>query len=509
MELDDVVDALAKFLRVGSVSIIVVTLRDGALVAAVTISAVCLAVFAPIWILPVGIGVAALVIFGVRRPNILAPLLLLAAIPFTRPNIFGDIGAPVGFGLSAAGLLVALLADRGVVKAANQVSRPARLVLLWTAAGQAWLLLRALIIGEGELSIEIGSLVLTVGALAAAIVVVSDQRRARIVAAGFVGLTVLIAASFILTLVYWQVAGMRAGLVSIAGVGQGGTGYQIYYPLTITLGTQSIAGAELPRLTGFAREPGLMAMWCTYALFLLPHVTKSWVWLWRSFLLAGMIGTFSAAGFAVLLGVLAVRWFFLPAKPVHNPFLGYLRLLSGGAAIAIAVWLSLYAPIAGFEAKAERDPNSVSERMDATMAGIRALVESPLFGGDEATKWGGVNLIAAIASAGLPYVLMVTAAFLVPIRAHPRWREVGAPVLALLLTLAVAQPPRDSVWVLVAAVIALAAVTSAPLAAPTPLCRLHGHQLVGRSWSIRGVRDQRRSTHANRSLTLSAAKSDP
>src|SRR5881409_1627646 len=89
---------------------------------------------------------------------------------------------------------------------------------------------------------------------------------------------------------------------------------------------------------------------------------------------------------------------------------------------------------------------------DATAAGLRAITSRP-WGGHGTEKQAGINLISDVAVNGLPFVLLVTAALLLPLlllRRPPGVRGRAAPVaLVVFATLLTSQPAAASTWVFV------------------------------------------------------------
>jgi hypothetical protein len=380
--------------------------------------------------------------------------MLVAAAPLARPNVFGEQFSVVAAGLCFGAALVALIGDKGRINVLERSARPLRSVVLWLFLAYVWLAATA---GDEGIRPVLQSVVLTVGTTAAVIVVLADQRRARITAKFFLILLLGFAASWAVTANLWLLGGVGTGRI-LQFTLPGSFTQTIYFPCTLTTGYTQLSGMTLPRFSGLGREAGWMAMYLAFAFFLLPRVgwrkTK-----WRLLCVLGIAGTVSTAGFGVFVVVLAFEWF-LRTRPVSSLLVDYLRRLSGVWLLAGAAWLAVYAPVVGLAAKRQMNEISLSERSAATAAGWHALWNTPL-GGDAADRIGGVNLIASIAAAGLPFVICVIAALLSPRIWHQARPLSSAPIMVLLLTLATSQPAKDSTWVFVAAAMAYAA-TSAP-----------------------------------------------
>jgi hypothetical protein len=196
-----------------------------------------------------------------------------------------------------------------------------------------------------------------------------------------------------------------------------------------------------------------MALWCAFAYFLIPRLTKRRLRWARSLLLLGILGTFSTAGFGVFVVVWSFETFLRP-RPGANLLFGHVRQVSGFVVMAGATWLAITAPVVGLDAKAILNATSLSDRFQAASAGIAALQTSPWGGATGAQS--SINLIGAVAGFGLPFSLAILAALVMPLRTHPaRWLAI-APVAVLALTLLASQPSLDSTWVYAAAVLAYA-----------------------------------------------------
>ena len=114
----------------------------------------------------------------------------------------------------------------------------------------------------------------------------------------------------------------------------------------------------------------------------------------------------------------------------------------------------------GLSAKTTLNATSLDEGQLATEAGLRALFTSPL-GGPPTEVQGGINLISDIAVSGLPFVLLICAALLLPVAMHRGpVRFSNAVVVIVFLTFLTSQPAKDSTWAF--AVVALAVALRKP-----------------------------------------------
>lgn len=373
-----------------------------------------------------------------RSPAIPAGL-MLASVVLLRPGLFGEAVAPAGLALVLAALVAAF------ARREHQAPRrqPAVTVLVaLVALAYLWLLLRGAVIGSsGDNQNLLQDLALTVGSVAAGAAVLADPPVRRAVGRGFVVLVAVVCASWVVTALWWAVAGIGTGQIGSISVGYAGV-QPLYLPFTVGYGDYDVFGTSVPRLAGLGREAGWMAMYCAAAFFMAGAVGyRSRVL--KALLLAGLVGTLSTAGFGVFVVVWTVDAF-LRGRGRIAP-IGMLRQIVGLGVMAGAAWLALDAPVLGVSAKEDANGTSLTERQDATDAGLRALTGHP-WGGTGSEKEAGINLISDVAVNGLPFVVLVTAALLLP-TLWTRGRGAGGAVaLVVFLTMLLSQPAAASSW---------------------------------------------------------------
>ncbi|WP_433783416.1 hypothetical protein ACQPX6_25500 [Actinomycetospora sp. CA-101289] len=399
-------------------------------------------------------------------PAIVPAALVLASLPLLRPGILGEMAALAGCALALAAGGAALLRRERVP--ARPV--PAVPVLVgFLALAYLWMVGHgAMVFAPGRINGLFQDVVLTVGSLVAFALVLADPRARRAVVRGVVVVTVVVCAGWVVTAMIWAVAGIGAAQIGTVPVGT----YEpqpVYFPFTITYSTFDVFGQAVPRLNGFGRESGWMAMFCAASWFLADAAGYRARWV-KVLLLAGLVGTLSTAGFGVFVVVLALDLFLRPRGGIA--LTGFVRQVGGLVAIAAAGWLAVAAPVLGLNAKQTTNETSLAERQDAAAAGIRALTESPL-GGLGSEKQAGINLVSDIAVNGLPFVLLVSLTILVPPLlapgrgAAPLGRAVPV-ALVVFLTLLLSQPAAASTWAFALVAVACAAegLTDAERAAP-------------------------------------------
>jgi hypothetical protein len=421
----------------------------------------------PLLIVALGAVVfAVMVSVGAVRPLALAPLLVVGGAVFIQPNLFGFRASVLGVAVIAFGALIAVFQDRSKPAGPSPVLRALRSPILWVSVSYVWLLFRvAFIDGTLEVASIITGAGLSLVAMVSVLVVVRDAARARELARLFVGLLVALCVSYVVTVLLWTVTG--AGSLQIGQIPVGDFDLQpLYFPLTTSASDLQLAGVTVPRFTGLGREPGWMALYCTVAYFAMPSLFSR-PRILRLLVLIGLLGTISTAGFGVFIASFALALFLRRRATTAGTAMlrtGWYLVLAG-----IALWLVLFAPVLGYAAKGDLNATSLAERSAATGAGISALLTNPFPVGLGADRVAGVNIIATVAAFGIIFAIASLLAVLGPLRTHPHKRALLTLLAPIALTLLIAQPPGDSVWIY-CLVILVAAVTFAE----PPLPRVPG-----------------------------------
>jgi hypothetical protein len=384
---------------------------------------------------------------------------VVLALPFVRPNLFGERFALVGFGLLAMAALLAAATRAAAATAARSGPSPATPVVICLALAYLWLMIQAAatdpLLGRPAAQ----GMVLTAGGVLCVAVVCRDASTRHALARAFVLVIAVLCAAYVVTVLIWVTAGVGSGVLVSLDIGTSGVN-PIYLPLTPTVGIQSVFGSVFPRFTGLGREPGWMAMYCAAAYFMADAVGLRSRWL-KVLLVVGLVGCISTAGF----GVFVVAWayhVFLRDRGTGISVGAFLRQLSGVVATLLAVWLAVTAPVLGLAAKTTQNAISLDERQLATEAGLRALSESPL-GGTPTEVQGGINLISDIAVSGLPFVLLVCGALLLPaLRRRGHGGSGNAVIVIVFLTMLTSQPAKDSTWAFALVALAASLTTAEP-----------------------------------------------
>src|SRR5882757_5843744 len=193
--------------------------------------------------------------------------LLIFAMLLLRPNLFGQVFAPVGLVLAVAAAGIELWRRR-----THPVSGPPLRILylvpVCLALADAWRLARYYVTAPELIRTAAQNLAITGGTLIAVIVVCRNVQLRLALGRAFVLIVALLSASYVVTALIWAVAGVGSGAYGVFVV-PGGLGPQtLYFPVTITSASHPLFGLDLPRFCGLGREPGWMAMYCAAAYFM-------------------------------------------------------------------------------------------------------------------------------------------------------------------------------------------------------------------------------------------------
>lgn len=291
--------------------------------------------------------------------------------------------------------------------------------------------------------------------LIAVVALAVKRRGAEVIAKAFVGLCVVVAFSYAATLVLWLAFDYAMPVIGGIESVYGTSAAPVHFPFTVTLSSVQVFGQTVPRLTGFAREPGWMALYATVAFFLYPLI--GWKRkLPRILIAVSVIGCLSTAGFGVFVVAIALSIFVAGNRNTWGA--RFAQRLLGAFLLGVGCWVAFFAPVLGLAAKEATNGESLDERNASTEAGLRALVEAPFGGGEVLTPTPHINLIASIAPQGILFLVFVSLAVLVPL-----WLGRGSrmailpPVIAIYATLLGAQPSNGSQFVFVLVVITAAA----------------------------------------------------
>lgn len=373
-----------------------------------------------------------------------SPLLLLLALPFMRPFLFGERYAVISVALCVTAALLALQDDDLFKK--HWIDRPNRSLMFWT--GLLWLWQIALITrGESEGDTLRGVVTIPITLLCAVIVMGSPDRR-RIVLKGVTFAVVASCISFIITFAMWLVTDFETGELGLIPGGYEkdyfkriSPGQPVFFPFTVTYGLE----LRIPRFLGWGRESGMAAVVIAWVYLMLPRLKELDRWWIKLVLLLGLLGTQSTAGFGVLLAVWVVSRVLLIRRG-DSPLKAYVRVLVGSAGLAAAIYIAIVAPFFGINDKKRLNAESYETRQFATQEGIKAAREHPWGQSDTFVQndQAAINIIGSITRTGVPgFVISVFVLTMPLVRSKDRIGAAG-PVLLVVFTTLTAQPLLQS-----------------------------------------------------------------
>ena len=158
-------------------------------------------------------------------------------------------------------------------------------------------------------------------------------------------------------------------------------------------------------------------------------------------LLIGVLATQSTAG----LGFLLVVWILIRIGLVESSRFGLLRQFGALLVLVGALYIAVFAPTIGLQAKQSINAASVDDRWTNTRAGLVTLVDAPL--GRDYTNFPpnvGINMLAAATMVGAPGLALGFIVFLCPMLLSRRRTDALAAGLPLFLTALIAEPVMDA-----------------------------------------------------------------
>ncbi len=210
---------------------------------------------------------------------------------------------------------------------------------------------------------------------------------------------------------------------------------RLYFPFTTTLHFVKIAGHRIQRAVGFWREPGLYQLFIITSYFATDFIRLRHKTLVRWLLVFSLLTTFSTAGYAIFLGCLAYKNFFM--RRGHFRVRLVALLIVGGAFLAF-----LSAPYFGLQDKLLRS----EKRLLSPLASWELLCEQPIVGygitSEEELYPGvklGINFLSSLHQHGIVGLGLYLGLVACALAWHYNRRTVIL-LLPVLVTALVAQP---------------------------------------------------------------------
>lgn len=372
-----------------------------------------------------------------------AVILLLASMSLIQPFALGAGHTTLGSALACAAGLAALIGDS--TGRHERATASSRSVFVWVAASGVWSVMIASQHNGLDLGASMRSLESLCAVVGAAVVILRDAHRRLWFSRALVLIMAAFCASYCVTFLLWLKDGFGSHVVGGISV-RGYSVEPVYLPLTPTSGAALVHGRLIPRLLGPMREPGLFQAVLIWSLFMLARLRLPRRRL-GALILVGILGTQSTAGLGILLVVyILTRVVLADSSGRVNP----LRHFAGLAGLVIALYVVVFAPTIGIQAKQSINAASVDDRWTNTRAGLVTLVQAPL--GRDYTDFPpnvGINMLAATTLVGAPGLAIGLLAFVRPMSRSGRRSDALSTGLPLFVTALFAEPVMDAPGVFV------------------------------------------------------------
>lgn len=339
---------------------------------------------------------------------ITAGLLVLSALTM-RPAILGELFTKASMVIAVFAFIVYLV-FRGVVRSSNAFHRNLVLALL-SALFYVYLVLQAALLG-----IKHDSLIMVLQLAFSSVLLIStfgvllaNKDIHQIFFRALVWVCILEILSYLVTIVLLYVLEIdvdRLRFFHIQTMYEDRVGW-VMFPLTLTYGTMNFGDLTLYRLGGAFREAGIFQAFITWAYFSLPYLKMDYRWV-RGTLLVGLVCTMSTAGIAIFASCYLLRHFLLAQQSLAYRLRQPMVALVGGG---IAAAIFLYMPVFGALEKMETREASISDRINATLEGVRFLLDNPAGNGmyNNPFENAGVNFISSLSLIGVIGALLFIA----------------------------------------------------------------------------------------------------
>lgn len=208
---------------------------------------------------------------------------------------------------------------------------------------------------------------------------------------------------------------------------------EVYFPFTVIYGYITLDFIDLPRLTGFLREPGIFQSFLIWGIFSAKYFNLNNKYI-KFALLLSLIFTFSTAGIALLLFTLFTK--FIIDKKYTFGVISFLSTLIIG----------LYAPVIGIANKLKTHGASISDRTNSMVNGLNSFLENPFGVGLYNTdiKHAGINLISSLHLIGIFGFILILLVYLSPLISSIPRKDYIIVYLPIILTSMFSQPLIDA-----------------------------------------------------------------
>lgn len=241
----------------------------------------------------------------------------------------------------------------------------------------------------------------------------------------------------------------RAAIVDLDLVSRPGWTYRLEGPLTYSVGSGSLFGTDLNRLTGWFAEPGIFAAFAASVGLLATINRNSFNIPAQAPIVSALLLSQSLGGLAAYLAGIATWLLMRPASTAARATTSRVW----GAALGLASLMTLaFGDGISLAAKQTTNSSSVEDRLQGVsiLQLIESMASAPLGIGRLTYPLREINLLQSAISNG-PIVLIAWMMFFLGVGWGARMRLRALPVLAgLLLTVMFAQPAYLNCWILLA-----------------------------------------------------------
>jgi hypothetical protein len=380
--------------------------------------------------------------------------LLIAAAFLIRPTALGEEYTILGLGLGAVALSIHGLDS--LLHGKSRINKKSSIVMVMVFVLWIYLVLQSLALQSQGSEYVIRSAAANMITILVYGLVLGDIRTNRVFFRGLVVVLSLLSASILITYLLMLVVPLtllQIGTISVETYTEGQfINYgDIYLPLSMSYGFYPFGGVEVPRFTGFLREPGILQAFLLWAAVYVLNERLPRVLLLP--LLLGVVASLSTAGITLLPATL----FLWIVSKAHISKISKAAMVSAGGTIALLALV--YAPGVGILDKNETHGDSFEGRVDATVTGLQLMLEHlmgiGLYSGTLIEN-AGINLLAATGQIGVLGFALAAMIFVAPIVSSSNPGSYMVAIFPVFVTSLVSQPLVDAplVYVLLLATFA-------------------------------------------------------
>lgn len=364
------------------------------------------------------------------HPRWLIPSIAVLGIILLPPTLFGERYATVGSILvTVAGILSALTESRTNRRAIGWF-------VLLVILGYTWLAIHNATVPGSEPTLLAG-LVTTVLPVIAFYFIASNRHLLRQVTGGLVAMITLFALGAAVSFGLGALVGFDAIMIENVPLGYSARGIGLLLPGGFTYGPT--ADANLPRMLGLGREPGMGAIFFVWAFFAVPSEWKR-RYLIRIVIVLALLTTRSTAGIG-LFAAAVIAWVLFGRERIR-----ILPSIAGCVVGAALLYITIFDQSFGIVAKSETV--SFYDRSEATARGWEALRHN-FWSATTDLPLSNVTLIASVSAHGGPWLIIMVTLLLLCVVRLGRTNPYTYSTVFIFATLMTSQPLLHSAGVFI------------------------------------------------------------